>query len=408
MKTPNFVPQFALEIEGQQVPSAFRACITSVRLQSGMKGADRLEFALFNEYLRWIDHDLIESGREVQLRMGYAPDKLDLMFKGKIVGVQASFPSSGTPALQVVAQDALVAMQKGQQTRWFTRQAPNTTNQPINRTEVIRSVLSEYGMEAKFDPESGLLSSLIGSLSTLLTASFSIDDPSTPQRGVDLQMRSSDYDLLRKVASELGYDMFMDHQSKNPGIVLLFGSWNNLATDIELHYGKSLSEFSPRESEVGQIDEVTANVWISSQKQTVSMTLSWDWESMWFKLRAVPGKSEPGTKGRTLIIGEPLTLATAPKRLVAELLPKLNSKSTATGSAIGNPRIRPGTVIKITGVGERFGGFHRVTECTHSLDSSGYRTQFELRKEIWFNMNKSLQGAVRVQLPSPMGKTNIR
>jgi uncharacterized protein len=408
MKTPRFAPQFSIEINGSPIPTALRACITTVRLQTGMKGSDRLEFGLFNENLRWLDDELLRPGNRVALSMGYAPDLLPLMFAGELVGIEASFPSSGTPTLQLAAQDALAEMQKGQQTRWFARQVPNATNLPLSRQEVIRSVLAEYGMQPQFDAEDGDLAAIIGSLASLLATGLSLDDPSVPQRGIDLQVTSHDYDLLKKIAGELGYDLFLDHSGATRGIVLLFGPWRNLVPAVELHYGRSLQEFTPRESDAGQATEVTANVWVSSQKLTINLTLGWNWEAMVFTLRAEQGKAEAGKKSKSLVIDEPLTLATAPRRLVAELLPKLNSRTTASGAAVGDVRIRPGAVMKITGVGERFGGFYRVTECSHSLDGSGYRTQFDVRKEVWFNIPKTDQGAVKVRLPAPLGKALSR
>jgi hypothetical protein len=54
-------------------------------------------------------------------------------------------------------------------------------------------------------------------------------------------------------------------------------------------------------------------------------------------------------------------------------------------------------------VGERFGGFYRVTDCSHAIDGSGFRTQFDLRKEVWFQIPKTAQGAVRFEMPSPAG-----
>lgn len=406
MKAPQYSPQFSMEIDDRPVPSAFRACITSVRLQSGMKGADRLEFGLFNENLRWLDHALVRPGRNVRLRIGYAPDPLTQLFLGRIVSVQASFPSSGTPLLHVAAQDDLSELQKGEQTRWFARQVPNTTNLPLSRQEVIRNVLAEYGLRPQFDQADGDFAAIVGSLTSLLGATFSSDDPSNPQRSVELQNNMRDYDVLKKMSGELGFDMFMDHANRSRGVVLLFGPWRHLAPTVTVHYGRSLQEFSPRESEVGQVETVTANVWLSSTKQNMQVSLGWDWEAMAFTLRVRPGKAEAGGGAKSTILGEPLTLATAPQRLVAELLPKLNGRTTGSGAVLGNPAIRAGVIIKVTGVGERFGGFYRVTDCTHSIDGGGYRTQFEVRKEVWFQIPKTEQGAVPVRMSASFGAAN--
>jgi hypothetical protein len=99
------------------------------------------------------------------------------------------------------------------------------------------------------------------------------------------------------------------------------------------------------------------------------------------------------------LIDDPLTLATAPRKLIGELIPKLNKRMTATGTALGDPNISAGKVLQISGVGVQFGGRWRVTEATHTLDSGGYHTQFQLRKEIWFGaIPPAAQGAIPVRV----------
>jgi hypothetical protein len=39
-------------------------------------------------------------------------------------------------------------------------------------------------------------------------------------------------------------------------------------------------------------------------------------------------------------------------------------------------------VIRLDGLGPDFSGDYRVTSATHSIDAGGYRTSFQVRKEI--------------------------
>ena len=56
-------------------------------------------------------------------------------------------------------------------------------------------------------------------------------------------------------------------------------------------------------------------------------------------------------------------------------------------------------MLRIEGVGEQFGGLYRVTSVTHTLDGGGFRTSFEVRKEIWFgSIPLPDQGAVPVRV----------
>ena len=70
---------------------------------------------------------------------------------------------------------------------------------------------------------------------------------------------------------------------------------------------------------------------------------------------------------------------------------------------MGNNKILPGTVLQFEGLGREFGGLYRVTSATHTIDSGGYKTQFEVRKEIWFgSIPLNEQGAVPVGIRNPM------
>jgi uncharacterized protein len=92
-----------------------------------------------------------------------------------------------------------------------------------------------------------------------------------------------------------------------------------------------------------------------------------------------------------------VTLASAPRMIIAKLLPKLNRRLTASGSCVGDPRIRAGGVLQVEGVGETYGGRYRIAGATHTLDASGYRTAFDLRKEIWFgSIPPASQGALTI------------
>src|SRR3954471_16473549 len=94
-----FAPEFQVRIRGQAVPAALRASVSSVSYQSGLDGADRVELTLVNENLRWLDHPLLRLDNELALSMGYAPDPLEQVFVGEIIGHTAAFPSSGAPTL---------------------------------------------------------------------------------------------------------------------------------------------------------------------------------------------------------------------------------------------------------------------------------------------------------------------
>jgi hypothetical protein len=245
-----------------------------------------------------------------------------------------------------------------------------------------------------FDPVGLALSVLLGGADAI-----AIVDPIWSQKLVRKQANTSDYDFLQQIAAENGWDMRVDHAGVLGGHVLHFtSSLDHLDADFTLRYGASLIDFSPRISTVGQIASVSGFVWVPPIKTTFIITLGFDWDRLALTLSIYPGVIPVGVPKSDFLIDEPLTLTAIPRRLVSELLPKLNSRLTAAGSIVGEPRLKAGDVLRIEGVGEEFGGLYRATSITHSIDSGGYRTRFEARKEIWFgSIPPGDQGAVPVR-----------
>lgn len=72
---------------------------------------------------------------------------------------------------------------------------------------------------------------------------------------------------------------------------------------------------------------------------------------------------------------------TAKKLAAAESQILLERFIEGWGSSGGNPRLRAGVNIKLTGVGDRFSGTYYITGSTHSYDQDqGYKTTFRVRR----------------------------
>ncbi|MEO8154439.1 MAG: hypothetical protein ABI605_15320 [Rhizobacter sp.] len=402
---PRFSPELSLAIDGSTVPGILRSSISSVSLQTGLEGADRLELVLANQGLRWIDHPLFRIDRELALSMGYAPDPLQKMFVGEIVSHSASFPSSGLPSFTVVAQDRRRRMQKGNRARWFAVSIPNYANVPVIDPLIAAGVAGSYGLIPITDPVGAAMAVLLGGAQVAIAQAQSASDPSDPdkaQKTMRVQAGESDLDFLGRVARENGWDMSMDHDGALGGRLLRFGSpADKLESEVNLKYGRDLIDFTPRISDVGQVVAVRVFVWQPSQQSAFAVTVGWDWDRQSLSLNIVPAElaDVASDTPSLLLIDKPVTLADAPRTLLGELLPRLNKRQTASGSTLGDPRIRAGTVVQIEGVGERFGGLYRVTSAQHTLDGGGWRTSFECRKDIWFgSVPLPEQGAVPVRI----------
>lgn len=393
---PRYAPEFSLAIDGEKVPAALRASVTSVSMQSGLEGVDRLEISLANEGLRWLDHPLLKPDRKITLLIGYAPDPLVQMFVGEIVGQAAAFPSGGTPTLTITAQDLRHRMQRGNRVRWFAIPVPGVTNRPIPEAVVAGMVAAGHGMIPLVDPVAAALAIMLGDTTTLASVA---DDQI--QKVIRKQPGESDYDLMARISAENGWEMIVDHSGPLGGQVLRFTSpADHLLPDVNLKYGRDLIEFNPRISTVGQIAGVSATIWQPDLKMSFTVSVGWDWDRQSLDLSISPGGVSAGAgKADFTLVDKPVTRADAARTIMGVLLPRLNKRLTGSGSTLGDPRIKAGGVLRLDGLGEKFGGLYRVTSVAHHLDSGGWRTSFEVRKEVWFgSVPLPEQGAVPVRL----------
>jgi hypothetical protein len=303
------------------------------------------------------------------------------VFDGEIVAHAATFPSGGAPTVAITAHDRRHRMTEGKKVRWFAIPIPTWGNAPLPDVLTAGIVAAEHRMSPIFEPVGLALSIILGGVDAIAV----VTDPMSSQKVIRKQANFSDYDFLKQVAAENGWDMLVDHAGPSGGHSLRFMSaLDHLDADCTLRYGSSLIDFSPRVSTVGQIASVSGFIWIAAIKTTFIVTLGFDLERHALTLSIYPGILPIGVPASEYLIEEPLTLTSIPRRLVSELIPKLNNRLTASGTVIGDPRITAGAVLRIEGVGEEYGGLYRASAVTHTLDSGGFRTSFEARKEIWF------------------------
>jgi hypothetical protein len=388
-------PEFSIRIDGDAIPAALRASIVSVSYTDGIEGADRVEISIANPSLQWLDHPLLQVDNGFELSIGYAPGPLEEVFVGEITGVEPSFPASGMPTIRITAQDFLQRLQRGTKDRSFRIKIPSVGNFPLPDAVVAGLVSVTNDLIPDLDPVGGTLSTLIG-LATFLAF------PQFAQMSVRKQSGVNDFQFLSEVAKDNGWQMYIDHTAEPRGRILKFQFLiQDYSPSLTLAWGSSLIDFTPRLTTVGEIEGVSAKVWVDSIKMEFVITLNWDYDRAMFNLSIAPG-GELGEllgPGNTTTI-KPTSYATAPRKILTELLPKLNNRLTGSGSTVGNPQMKASRVVRLNGLGDQFSGLYRVTSTTHNFDAGGYKTTFQARKEVWFGS---------IPLPNPSrGMTRLQ
>jgi phage protein D len=387
---PQYAPVYRLTINGSELPAAVRACVMSVRYEDGVEGADQVQVTLANPNLRFLQShirglsafalpsgvgvnalariDAVPSGlfdldNKVTLSLGYAPEPPEEMFLGEITGVGATFPNGGMPTMTITAHDFLQRTTRGSVSRGFG---------PLPDAAIVAILSAENGLLPLIDP-------YMIPLDVLNTIGNFLFGTSTKQSD------QSDFQLLSQIAARYDMQLSVDHYT-----LYLTRFIKEYTPRLTLTYGQSLLDFSPRVSTVGQAVGVSMRVSLREVRVDLLLNVFWDFDRERIGITILPAQaavvapavSQPVQQSKHKTIRNAIDVANTVVGLVHELRQKINNRLTGSGTAVGDPRIRAGAVIRLEGLGVDFSGHYRVTKASHTLDTNGYRTNFDVQREI--------------------------
>lgn len=394
---PKYAPEYTLQINGEQLPSAVRAAVAGITYQDGQNAADRVEVALANHDLRWLQNHirglgfqpfptnvrigpggaaltgqgdgLFDIDNKLELSIGYAPDPLEKVFEGEVTGLQVSFPNGGMPGMTLVAHDYLNRLTRGTYARGFG---------PLADALVAIILSAENLLIPAIDPA-------VMTVSTAMTVLNVIFKGTGTKQGKSGK-GESDFDLVKRIAAQYDADFWVEGDT----FYLSRFFPKEYSSRLTLTWGESLMEFSPQISTVGQIANVAMKFTMRELPLSFLVSAGWDFDRESLAVNVVPGEAASFAKAANgpaiNIVDQPISspadIGNSALQIIRQLRQKLNNRLTGSGSAVGDPRIRAGAIITLEGLGPDFSGDYRVTSATHTINSGGYRTNFQVHKEI--------------------------
>ncbi|HET9345460.1 MAG TPA: hypothetical protein VFO05_07145 [Candidatus Limnocylindrales bacterium] len=390
---PYFAPDYDISINGAPLSGSLRSSVSRVALDDGIGVADRLEVDFVNPDARLLqDHirglgfrpfptgiklgplraDATASGKfdldnKVEVSMGYEPGPSVKLFHGEITGIDAEFPSTGMPILRLVAHDYLHRLAEGKYARGFG---------PIPDF-LIASILSvENLLIPLIDP------AVAGASTAIAVVNYIFSGTGRKQKG------QSDLDLLKEIADTYDAEFWAEGD-----FLYLSRFFKEYEPRLTLTWGQSLMSFTPRVTKIGQVAGVAAKFTLREIPLSFIVAISYDFDREAIQVVVVPGEAGSLLISMKTLTGPLLTLIRHPIGSPADIVNSalvvahklrttINNRLTGTASAVGDPRIKAGAVVRIEGVGVDFSGDYRVVSARHVIDASGYRTDFKVRKEI--------------------------
>jgi phage protein D len=333
-----------------QVGGQFDATIAAqllameMREQEGGMSSIELRLANFGSFqggladLVFEDGQVLALGAALKVYAGNVNAPTEI-FRGRITALEGRYPRTGPPDIVVLAEDALQGARMNRRTK---------TWDSTSLGDIVSQVAAQLGLT----PVVAGLDASVGS---------------------EQQFNETDLRFLRRLLARYDADLQVvgDELHASPRAQVQRNA-------IELALNSQLREVRVLADLAHQVSQVTATGWDYQQGQTISVTSQ---STAFGQGSGQTGKDWLGQalSPRSEQLGQfaNLNQMEAQALVDAEFLQRARSFSVAHGVAEGNPNLRVGSWLTLTGLGPRFSNAYYTIAARHRFDTEkGYETEF--------------------------------
>jgi len=339
------VANFRLFLNGSELTRELVSAVEGVSLEDeiNLPAMFTIKFNIIdflNGTWRGIDLNTFKPGDTVKVFLG--TDSTVEMMTGEITSLELTFAKPSF--MEVRGYDRLHRLRFGTKRRSF---------KDVKDSDIASSIASEVGLSSQ------------------------VDDTGTVYPYI-FQNNQSNYEFLLERAKRIGYEMLVDDKT-----LIFRRSKEDKTPEITLNYDMDLENFSVQLRTLTEGSEVEVRGWDVKNKNEITSSASSGSETT-----TMEGKesgymlSEDAFGGSSVaVLDEPVIDSTDADALAkARYNSMLREFMTGEGKCSGNPDIRAGKTVRITGIGDRFSGTYYVISTVHSIDDEGYATTFKVRR----------------------------
>jgi phage protein D len=332
---------YSVLVDGQEVDEQLSHRIREVRVLNYLRLPDVCTFTVSfpkgqDGQPEPIDSQPFQIGSQLEIRLGARDDlTTSSLFKGEIVTLEPSFGAGGVE-MTVRGFDRAHVLLRARKARTFQNQTSS---------DIVSKIASDAGFTADCDPSG------------------------EPHEFMQ-QDNETDWDFIWRLADRVGFEFVVDGQTAHFRKPSPEGA-------IELEWPTVLHSFTPRLTAVQQVQEVTLLAQDPMTKSAISVSVSSPDQVAQIGVdRQTVASAFDGAAAH--IASEPVKSQAEGEAVAQSLLDLLaNAYVAAEGVTDGDPKIKAGAKVKVTGVGQKFSGTYRVASVTHVLrGGSTYETRF--------------------------------
>jgi phage protein D/phage baseplate assembly protein gpV len=342
---PKYLTQCFVKIGGQNVPQDFVDAMDEVVVDTSLHLPGMFTILLRDYELKWVDSSLLDIGKEVEISIKTGDELGGLsgqLITGEITALEPDFSAEGETHLLVRGYDKSHRLHRDRKTRTF---------QQVSDSDLASRIANEVGLTPTVD-------------TTSVTYPYV------------LQNNQTNMEFLLARAERIGYQVYAAdgklHFKKGEA---------SQGEGPEIAYKEALSSFRPRLTAAHQANSVTVKGWDPKGKQAITGQATPSSSLNQGGMTQTGGAKTQGAFGSAteVVVALPVATADEANALATGLSNDIGREFVqAEGVCSGDPRVKAGWTIKITGLGTRFSGKYFVTSATHVLNADSFETSFTI------------------------------
>jgi Rhs element Vgr protein len=346
-KQPADLVTYAILVDGEELPATIQVMSLSVnrevnkipfaRLRISDGDASKSDFTVSNE-------DYFIPGKEIELQLGYRSDNVTV-FRG-VITHHSNKISSKSAELSIECKDKAVKLTIGRKSKHYEN---------VTDSDIAEELIDKYGLEKEVEPTSIQHKELI-------------------------QFNISDWDFMLSRMDIIGRICTVED-----GKVIIKKPSLTASSVLDLLYGATMLDYNAEVDARTQFNEIRSKTWDYAAQEVVAETGD------------APDMNDAGnlsSSGLADVIGLDSNLLLHAGRLSneevkewasAKMLRSRLAKIRGSVKFQGFPDVKPGLIVSLNGVGERFNGPVFVSAVKHEYTAGNWTTEVGFGiSDTWF------------------------
>jgi len=349
-----------IQIEGQPASPELMKDVLQVTIEESLHLPAMFTIVIHNSYIPtsersqnepWRHEQLFKIGKKVKLGFtssttqdnNFQDEVEKILIEGEITAMEVHFNEKSEADIIVRGYDISHRLHRGRYNRSFLNETDS---------DIVKKIVQEVGIK-------------LGN----------IDSTGEVHKYV-FQENQTNMEFLRERAARNGFELFITEDKINFCKPKAQG-------DLPLEWLVDISKFSTRVTSAEQVSSVEVRAWDYTKKRLISQTVNKEKQitETGNQLGSSTSKAFSNLNSpKMIVVDKPVASDKQAKAMAQALCDELGGEFVyADAKAAGNPEIRPGRVVKLQGMGDRYNGGYYVTETRHFFNQRVYETDFSVR-----------------------------